>query len=347
MNRRTPSIIALTILSVILTIPVYPQGHSQVVTKTRILMGTIVEIKVPLADFNSDPSGITHAIDKAFDEMARIDRVFSIYKDDSELSRLNARAGRIAVPVSDELFALIEKAVRYNSKTKGVFDITIKPLRDLWENAHNTGRMPDEAAIAAASSKVGSQMVKLDRAAKTIGFAKEGMSLDLGGIAKGYAVDRAVKVLKANGISNAIVHAGGDMYCLGSRPDAAPWNIAIQHPRDKSSVVYELAVRDKGVDTSGDYERFFVIDGRRYSHIIDPRSGMPIGDDVVSATVIADDSTTGDIFSTAVCILGQEGLRIAEEEGLDALIIIEKDGRFETYTTKGFETKYDITKKNF
>lgn len=316
------------------------------VEKTRLLMGTVVEIKVPLRD-RSERARAEQAIDAAFGEIERIERVFSVYSPDSEVSRLNKLVPGKSMPVSPELLMVVEKAIEYQGKTNGAFDITIKPLKDLWQSAGASGVRPLQSAIDLTRTKVDAHAIALDRRSGELAFLKEGMAVDFGGIVKGYAADRAALILKRSGISSAIVSIGSGMYCLGGRPDGKPWTIAIQHPRDKKSTMYELAVRDKGVDTSGDYERYFTLAGKRYSHIIDPRSGLPVGDDVVSATVIAADSMTADIYATTLCVLGEEGLALVEAAGADALIIILENGRFVTKMTKDFEQRYGIGKKKF
>nr|HPM42468.1 FAD:protein FMN transferase [Candidatus Omnitrophota bacterium] len=195
-----------------------------------------------------------------------------------------------------------------------------------------------------ARSKVGAGSVILDDVSKTVKFAKEGVELDLGAVAKGYAVDRAAKVLKDLGIQNAVVSAGGDMYCMGMRSKEKRWKIGIQHPRDRSKVINNITVIDKGVDTSGDYERYFTIAGRRYSHIIDPKTGMPIGDNIVSATVVAPDSMMADVFATALCVSGKDGLEIARSNGVDAMLIIKEDDSLNIHMTEDFKDKYALKK---
>lgn len=274
-------------------------------------MGTIVQIKVPLG-MGVDRKRAESGIEKAFEEIGRVEDLFSVFKEDNEISKINRLHANEPLKIKDEVFGLIEKAIEYNSKTEGAFDITIKPLVDLWRQSGGTKTTPSEEAIKAALAKIGSDCVVLDKFNKTILFKKEGMALDLGGIAKGYATGRAIYILKENGIKNAIVNSGGDMYCLGRRPGNKQWKVGVQHPRDKDKIIFELNLENEAIDTSGDYEKYFILNGRRYSHIIDPKTGYPIGDKIISATVIADDSTTADILATALCILGEGGLSAVE-----------------------------------
>lgn len=316
-----------------------------IIEKEEFLMGTIVKIKAPVGT-DAGAEKVVKAIDEAFGEIARIESVFSVYKTDSEISKINRLKSGETLKLSGEAFELISKAIEYGLKTGGVFDITVKPLIDIWTEAKAKGKIPPESEIKAAIDKIGAKDVVLDNSASTISFRKPGMAIDLGGVAKGYAVDEAMKTLKANGIKNAIVHIGGDMYCLGYRSDKKPWKVGIQHPRKRYSIIYELEVKNKGVDTSGDYERYFMLEGKRYSHIIDPRTGMSIGDNVVSVTVISDDPVLGDIHSTALYILGEDGLRFAKENGIDAVMVKKSGDRFDVRMTEGFKERYNVKEKS-
>jgi len=339
--------ISLAVTAVLLVLAVLRgvRENTAMVEREGLLMGTIVRIKAPIRA-NCPAAKVSEAIGKAFDEMARVEAVFSAYKADSEISKINRLKPGEALKISGETFTLIEKAVKYGSMTGGAFDITVKPFIDIWTKAKAEEKVPLESDIALAMTKTGLKDIQMDAASSTISLGRDGMAIDLGGVAKGYAVDRAIKVLKANGVKSAIVHAGGDMYCLGFKSGDKYWTVGIQHPRKKRAIVFELAVKNKSVDTSGDYERYFMVGSRRYSHIIDPRTGLPIGDDVVSVTVIADDPATGDIFSTALCVLGEGGLRLAESEGLDAVMITKKGSRFDVSMTQGFKERYSVKEKS-
>ncbi|MFA5085213.1 MAG: FAD:protein FMN transferase, partial [Candidatus Omnitrophota bacterium] len=186
----------------------------------------------------------------------------------------------------------------------------------------------------------------LDKSARTIYFKKEGMGIDLGGAAKGYATDRAIRILEENGIDNALVNSGGDMYCLGKRSARELWRVGVQHPRDRNRLFLEIRLKDKAIDTSGDYERYFVIDGKRHSHIIDPRTGYPIGDNVVSASVIAPDSAAADMLATAMCVLGEKGFDIIKGFGdADAVLVTSGAGRLKADMSEGIRERYDISQE--
>lgn len=316
---------------------------AQLIERTRLCMGTMVEIRAGV------PSGWQRQraealIDKAFAEIGRIEGVFSVFKTDSEISKINALASDAPVETTGEVCALVERCLAYSKKTNGAFDITVKPLVGLWDRAKELKDVPSESAISAAAAKVGFRYLKVDAADKTVYFQRQGMALDLGGVAKGYAADRAAAMLMANGIRDAIVNLGGNMYCLGSYSGREMWRIGIRHPRERGKILMALKVKDKAVVTSGDYERYFIAGGRRYSHIIDPRTGHSIGDDIVSATVIAKDAATADMLATALCVLGREGLDMVKDvEGADAVIIRKNGNSFETFTTGGFMERYGAT----
>lgn len=340
----------LPVIALLLFFLIIHSRHSgeagRVVEKTKLLMGTIVEIKVPVGP-GEDAGRIRQAIDEAFAEIKRIEDVFSVFKEASELSRVNRLKAGEALKLSTEVYDLIKRSLEYSELTGGAFDITVKPLVDLWNAAKTSGRLPSKDELEAARAKVGPQNIILNEAERTISLRQDGVKLDLGGIAKGYAADRAGAILKASGITGAIVNPGGNMYCLGRRSKNELWKIGIQHPRKREGLFLEIMVEDRAVVTSGDYERYFELGGKRYSHIIDPRTGWPIGDAVVSATVIADNSTRADALATAICVLGpKDGLRMLKRmKGVDAFVIFKDGENLKTVASERFEERYEVIKK--
>ncbi len=315
------------------------------IEETEFLMGTIVEIKMPASSSLLEKAH-REAIKKAFSEIARVEAVFSVFKPDSEISKINRLKPGEVLKIDDEVFGLIESAIEYSKKTNGAFDITVKPLVDLWASSKITKLVPSENDIRETLSKVGSENIILDKTNRTISFKKDGMALDLGGVAKGYATDRAIKVLRGNNVAAAVVNSGGDMYCLGRRPKKSSWRVGIQHPRKRDRLLFEMDLQDKAVDTSGDYEKYFELDGKRYSHIINPITGYPVGGEVVSATVIADDSATADMLATALCILGPEGLKVVDGVRGAGAILVFKDGDIlKTMMSEGLKDRYNVTQK--
>ena len=246
----------------------------------------------------------------------------------------SAKSGKL-VEVSPESYAVIKESVRWSVKTDGAFDITVGPLLKLWGFTMKEGRIPDEEEIAEILPSVGYGKIALGEEGITIGLKAEGMAVDLGGVAKGYIVDRAVEVLKREGIASARVDAGGDLYLLGSPPMKRFWRIGIQHPR-REDILAILKVKDGAVVTSGDYRNFFTIGGKRYCHIIDPRSGYP-PEGVLSVTVLAERTADADALATAIFVLGAErGIELAEGlQGFEALIVSEEKGKMEVAMTSG------------
>jgi len=266
------------------------------------------------------------AIQAARDEVIRIDAMMSDYKPDSALSRVNARAAAEPVPVDPELFAVLQRSLDYSRRTDGAFDITVGPLVDLWHRAAKEEREPTPDERAAVAQRVGYDKLHLDPDTRTVRFAVDGMRLDLGGIAKGYAIDRAVERMKTAGALGGLVDLGGDLRCFGTPPRGRPhWTVGLQDPRNDRAILLKLRLCDRAVATSGDYRRFVVIDGRRHSHIIDPaRRDGAVG--LTSTTIIAPTATDADALATAVSVMGpQKGLQWVDAQPDIEAILIESD----------------------
>jgi thiamine biosynthesis lipoprotein len=259
--------------------------------------------------YGPDAAALPRVIDEAFDEVDRIDRLMSHYKPDSPLSRLNRDARSGPVPVDRELFDFIAESLRYSRESEGAFDITVGPLMKAWGFFRGDGRVPSAPELDAARRAVGARRVRLDRASRTIAFDDPGVELDLGGIAKGYAVDRVVGILKRRGVVAALVSAGGSsVFGLGSPPDGAGWTVAIQDPVNSGRTAFDVQLRDRALSVAGSSDKFFEADGRTYSHIMDPRSGRPVHG-VLSVAVLSSDATSGDALDDALFVLGPEGSR--------------------------------------
>lgn len=319
--------------------------HGGIVKRTVLLMGTVVEIDVPIKS-EADRAATQVLADRAIDEVRRIEDLFSVYKPGSEVSLINTLKAGQPLKLSQESFYLIEQSLEFSAKTLGAFDITIKPLVDLWSRAGKTQSLPSEQDVRDALDKVGAKNVVLNKADRTIVFRRDGMGIDLGAIAKGYAADRAAAILRQGGIRSAIVNCGGHIYCIGKRLSGHSWMVGIRNPIDKGKTLLQLPLHDEAIDTSGDYERFFMLDGKRYPHIIDPRSGYPISNGIVSASVIADNSMTADALATALCVLGKDGLSVlGSYNGVDAMIIQEHAGVFTVIKSAGFKGKHGSEKE--
>ncbi len=289
-------------------------------SRDEAIMGTAIHVEL----WCDDAAHAEPAIDAVMQEMRRIDASMSPYRADSELSRVNRDAARAPVRIGDELFALLERAVEFSRLSDGAFDITYAAVGHLYD--YRRGVKPGEAELAQARSAVGWRGLQLDRAARTVRFAKPGMRIDLGGFAKGYAADNAAAILARRGIRHAVVAAGGDSRLLGDRC-GRPWMIGIRDPRRKGEVVALLPLQDASVSTSGDYERFFDDGATRCHHLIDPRTGKS-PDGVRSVTIVAPDGLTSEALSKTVFVLGAaRGLRLVEAlPGVDA-VVVDADGR--------------------
>ncbi len=247
--------------------------HVQRVEASDEAMGTTFSLVL----IGPDPAALHGAAAAAFAEAHRLDRLLSNYKPDSEWSLVNASAARGPVTVSQELFDLLAACLAYSRQSDGAFDITVGPLMRAWGFHAGEGALPNQAAVARALDRVGFRHVVLDPARRTVRFARDGVELDPGGIGKGYAVDRMVEVLKAQGVRIALISAGSStIYGLGAPPDEPRgWAVAIRVPGAPERTAAEVFLADTSLSTSGSYEKFFWADGRVYAHIMDPRTGYP------------------------------------------------------------------------
>jgi thiamine biosynthesis lipoprotein len=254
--------------------------------------------------YGRDPASLPGIVDAALDEVDRIDRLMSHYKPDSPLSRLNRTAAEGPMPVDPELFDFLVESLNYSRDSDGAFDITVGPLMKAWGFFRGDGRIPTESEISELRTRVGYQHVIMDAGEKTIHFDRPGVELDLGGIAKGYAVDRAVSVLRHHSIAAALVSAGGStLYALGAPPGRKGWEVSVQDPIDPRRVALGVVLKDQALSVAGSSEKFFEVEGVRYSHIMDPRTGRPV-QGVLSVVVLAGSGTVGDALDDAFFVEG-------------------------------------------
>jgi thiamine biosynthesis lipoprotein len=264
--------------------------------------------------YSTDADVAIRASRLAFARIAKLDAVLSDYEPGSELSRLSLKAGGFPVPISADLFDVLEKSKYFYARTNGAFDVTIAPVGRLWRRARRDRRLPDSEKLAEARALVGADKLVLDAKNHTAQLLKPGMRLDVGGIAKGYAAGAAIDVLRNQGITRALVGGAGDIVVAEAPPDAAGWTIAIAglSPAQSEPETYVL-LSNAAISTAGDAERFVVIDGHRYSHIVNPVTGMAAGDRA-SVTVVAADGATADALDTSVYLMGPErGMKLIEE----------------------------------
>jgi len=275
----------------------------------RITMGTVARILVvaqtqPQADA---------AIDAAFDRIFHIDKLMSDYDPNSQLSLVNREAFDRPVAVDAELFEVLTAGKLYSCMSDGAFDVTIGPVVQLWRKAKENNTTPSPEALAKAKEAVGYENLILDTEKKTVKFAKEGMFLDLGGIAKGYAIDKAIEALQAAGVKGGMVDIGGDLRCFGTSANGKPhWFIGLQDPQNEENILLRLNMDDRAVATSGDYRRFVMIGEEKHSHIINPATADS-AQTLSSVTIIAPAAIAADALATAVTVLGDEkGLELIE-----------------------------------
>lgn len=314
--------------------------NPQPFARETTVMGTY--LSVTIYDRDVPPERANALIDSTFREMQRIEQLMTDYSDTSEVGKINTRAGKDSVEVSEELIRLLGISQSYSEKSNGAFDATVGPIVKAWDFLSAEPEVPSNYEIRALRQLVGYKNLSL---VGTKAFLHErGMRLDLGGIAKGYAVDRSIEILKRNGITSAIVDLGGNLgvWWKGTHAlDSSVAEILIRHPRKEGKFFGAFNVGTAGVSTSGDYQRCFFNNGRRYHHIINPATGYP-ANDVVSVTIVADNAMNADALSTLVFVLGREkGMAfIKQSAGVEGLIVWEEKGELQHQLSPGLEGKF-------
>jgi thiamine biosynthesis lipoprotein len=282
-------------------------------------MGSSLRVSI----WTTDQDRATTAIDAVYTEFDRLENALSVWRPDSDVQRLNAAAGRGPVPVGTDMLQVLEEAEKANRLTLGKFDITFGALADIWKFDHDQDdRVPSYEEIAARLPLIDRAAVRLDRAAGTAEIVRPGVRIHLGGIGKGYAVDRAIALLRNAGFSDFLIQAGGDLYASGRRGDR-PWRVGLSDPRGTDGETFAtIELHDETFSTSGDYERFFIKDGVRYHHLLDPATGEPARL-CRSVTILARSALTADWASTGVFIMGPEaGMALVESlPDLEAVIV--------------------------
>ena len=315
-------------------------GRADVDSGRRMVMGTFARVIGVAADSGT----AKRSIEAAFAEITKVDELMSDYKDDSEISQVNREGFKRAVEVSEPTYEVLQKAVEFSKLTGGAFDITVGPLVDLWRSAEEANSVPTDAELAEARSRVGYDKLILDGNEMTVRFAVEGMRLDLGGIAKGYAIDRAVEAMRKEGALGGMVDIGGDIQCFGAPPEGKDrWRIGLQDSRrvgddtEQGQILMVLELTDAAVATSGDYQRFVFIEGERYSHIIDTETGYG-SDELTSVTIIGKSAIDADLLATAVSVMGVEnGLALVEQREQAEAILVTSAPEYELIKSSGAE----------
>jgi thiamine biosynthesis lipoprotein len=299
----------------------------------RLRMGTSVRIVL----YAPDEVQARQAADLAYARIDELERALSHYRPDSEVSRLSASSGHGERRVDPDLFRVLESADRFSRLTGGAFDVTVGPLVLLWREARRSKKLPDHLLLEQARLVVGYRNVEIRRDKHTVRLKKEGMSLDLSAIAKGYAADQALLVLKSRGITSALVDAGGDIVLSDSPPGRPGWRVGVQKPDADTEPPRSLVLRNRAIATSGDTYQFVELGGKRYSHILDPWTGLGTTD-AASATVIAGDGMTADSLATALCVAPPEkGIRLVESlPGVSAQVTRRTSAGIRHYRSAGF-----------
>ncbi|GJQ23241.1 hypothetical protein BIY37_10775 [Candidatus Brocadia sapporoensis] len=318
----------------------------KMVKQTRMIMGTFAEVSV----YSKDEKTAGQGVEGALNEMERMDRIMSNYKKDSELSQLNKNAAKAPVTCRGELLDVIERSQYYSGLSGGAFDITVSPVVALWGFFREKGRVPSDKEIERVLPAVSYKNIVIQKSADpkkpdTVFFKNTQTQIDLGAIGKGYAVDKALEIIKKYGINNACINLGGNIYVLGTSPGKTAWKIGVQHPRNKEEILGYLELKDEATATSGDYERFFEMNGKRYSHIINPLTGRPVTG-TIATTIVAPTGTEVDALSTSLFVLGfEKGLDLVKKfPNVHAMIIYEgNDGKIMVAMTKGFADKFKKT----
>ena len=329
-----------TVLTFLILAAVFSCSTKQesVYKKSMPLMDTIVSITVVC----DSKERAEKAIEEAFAAIDHFGAFINFYSDKSELSAINRNAGIRKTRVSPETLDVIEIAVLASEKSGGAFDPTIGPVVKLWDFLNK--KRPTDEEIIRVLPLVNYRDVIIDKTDATVFLKHKGMMLDLGGIAKGYAADIAADSLMKSGIQSGLVSIAGDIRTFGLKPDKIPWTIGIKNPRqvsDKDEIIAKVRLTDKAVSTSGDYERYFNADGKRYHHILDPKTGYP-AEACRSVSIVTDKAVYTDAFSTAVFVLGPEkGMKLVKDMGMDALII---DSSGTTHSTDALKESISFEK---
>jgi thiamine biosynthesis lipoprotein len=308
--------VTLALLAAAVAVP----AHAEWLQREQAIMGTRCMVEL----WSDDRAKGDAAIEAVFAEFRRIDALMSTYKPESELSQVNADAARAPVRISRELYELLATSIEYSKLTRGAFDVTYASVGYLYD--YRARVHPDEQAIAAALPGIDYRHIELLPESNSVRFRRPGVRIDLGGIAKGHAVDRGIEVLRQLGVERAMVNAGGDTRIIGDRL-GRPWVVGIRHPDDENRIVLRVPLTDSALSTSGDYERFFEEDGIRYHHILDPRTGKSASK-LRSVTIIAPTATRTDALTKSVFVLGAaEGIAFIDTlEDVDA-IAVTPDGK--------------------
>jgi thiamine biosynthesis lipoprotein len=299
-------------------------------------MGTIFRIEL----YSADDRAAAKAAEAAFARAEELEQIMSDYREDSELMRLAREGASTPFPVSDDLYDVLAKSIRISELSRGAFDVTVGPLVELWRKARRTGRFPDASELAQAKALVDYRNIGLDSERRTAFLKRAGMKLDLGAIGKGYAADQMLALLQSRGFRQAMVVAGGEVAAGAPPPGEAGWRVALDTPdTGAGNPPCTLLLHDAAVSTSGDSKQYVEVNGKRYSHVIDPSTGLGL-EGAASTTVIARDAATSDALGTALSVMPVgDGIRLAESlPGVAAYMVRQAGNGWKRYASRGFPT---------
>ena len=336
------ALIIMSVLICALLILIFITGNNKkpYIVSEFYSLGTLNQLKVY-------GKNAKKAIEQSILKLSEIDDKMSVFKEDSEISKINKHAGNQPRIVSKDTYYVIKKALEYCSLSKGAFDITIGPIVALWGIGKKSARIPGINEIKEKLKSVNYTDIVLDKNTSSVLLKNEKQEIDVGGIAKGYAADEVKNILIKNGIKSALINLGGNIIALGTKEDGSPYSVGIQDPfKARGKFALTISVINKSVVTSGNYERYFTVEGKRFHHIINPSMGYPSESDIISATIISDNSIDGDGLSTGVYIMGiHKAIKLIEEvKGVDAVFITKNK---EVYATSGIRENFILTNDEF
>jgi thiamine biosynthesis lipoprotein len=332
--------IAIIIVIILIVIFITGKYENNEIVKSSYALGTLINLR-------AYGNKAEKAIDEALERLNNIDDKMSAFKENSEISKINYMAGTSETSVGRDTYFVVKKAIEYSKVLEGTFDPTIRPLVKLWSIGTKEEKIPEEAEIRAVMKLVNCSDVILDESNTSIMLKHKNQALDVGGIAKGFAADEVRDIFLKHNIKSALIDLGGNIFALGSKQDNTPWRVGIQNPfKPRGEFIGILSVKNKSIVTSGNYERYFMKDGKRFHHIIDPKTGYPSESKIISATIISDNSIDGDGLSTGVYILGvDKALKIIDEiEGIDAIFVTEDK---KVYMTSGVKDVFILADDEF
>ncbi|MGU9538593.1 FAD:protein FMN transferase [Clostridium tepidum] len=334
----------VTILFICICFPLVFVGcdskSAEPISRETYLMGTIINIK-------AYGKNAEKAVQASVDKISDIEKKMSVNIDSSEVNKINKNAGIAPVKVSKNTLDVVKASLMYSEKTKGSFDITVEPLVSLWGIGTDKARIPSKDEINNALKLVNYRDIIINEKQSTILLKRKGQSIDLGAIAKGYTADELKKILLNYNVSSAFLSLGGNVYVLGNKPDKTPWKIGVQNPLEpRGNYLGIVSVSDKSVVTSGNYERFFEKEGKRYHHIFDTKTGYPAEKGLISVSIISDNSIDGDALSTSVYTLGlDEGKKLIESLKDVEAVFVTNDKK--VYITSGLKDIFKLTNTDF